>query len=125
MWWMALAAIAACGTESSPVEKCDDLVDVLCNRAVQCGGGSHAECVEAVKTELPCGAAKSVSGTYDRCVDQLQGASCNVLFGTNPSTGEPELRLPADCNAVILYRKVSQDEPRRSSSVLDSSWRSE
>jgi len=99
----------ACGAEPNPVEQCDDLVDVLCGRGVQCLGGSHSECVTAVRAELPCGSAKSVSGTYDRCIDQLQSASCSVLFATS-STGDPELRLPADCRAVILYAGAPQSE---------------
>jgi hypothetical protein len=103
---MTLIVAAACGTEPSPVEKCDDLVDILCDRGVQCEGGSHAECVQAVKTQLPCGSAKSVSSSYDRCIDQLQTSSCNVLFGTNSTTGELELHLPADCNSVILSREA-------------------
>ena len=39
--------LAACATETSPVEQCDDLVDVLCDRGVQCLGGTHRECVQA------------------------------------------------------------------------------
>jgi hypothetical protein len=93
---------AACGTETSPVEKCDDLVDVLCDRGVRCVGGSHIECVQAVKTGLPCGSARSVTSSYDRCIDQLETASCNVLFAINPQTGELVVRLPADCMGVIL-----------------------
>jgi hypothetical protein len=96
--------MAACAAEPSPVEQCDDLVDVLCDRGVQCLGGSHRECVQAVQTELACGAAKAVSASYDRCVDQLQSNSCTALFPVNPQTGEPLLRLPADCMQVILMR---------------------
>jgi hypothetical protein len=106
-----MLGLAACGTEPSPVEKCDDLVDVLCDRGVQCVGGRHSECVQAVKTELPCGSAKAVSASYDRCLDQLQSASCNVLFGTNPTTGGPEIRLPADCTSVILLFDTPASSP--------------
>jgi hypothetical protein len=95
--------LVACNTEPSPVEKCDDLVDVLCTRATQCvAGTTHTECVQAVKTGLPCGSAKDVTSSYDRCIDQLNGASCNVLFSTNPTTGELQLQLPADCKGTIL-----------------------
>lgn len=104
--WIVTIGLAACGTEKTAVEKCDDLVDVLCDRGVQCLGGSHAECVQSVRTELPCGSAKSVSASYDRCVDQLQTNSCPVLFPTNPQTGQPEIRLPADCMQVILTREA-------------------
>jgi hypothetical protein len=103
VWMTALFAVAGCGTEASPVEKCDDLVDTLCDKGVQCLGGSHAECVQAAQTTLPCGSARSVTTSYDRCVDQLESASCSVLFAFNSVTGELELRLPADCRGVIQY----------------------
>ena len=98
---ISFVLVAACGSEPSPVEKCDDLVDVLCDRGVQCVGGSHAECVQAVQTSLPCGSARDVTNSYDRCIDQLQESSCNVLFGID-SAGDLVVRLPADCMGVIL-----------------------
>jgi hypothetical protein len=106
-----MLVLVGCATESSPVEKCDDLVDVLCSRGVQCLGGSHSECVQGVKSELPCGSARSVSASYDRCVEQLQTNSCAALFPTNPSTGQPEIRLPADCMSVILTREAPASLP--------------
>jgi hypothetical protein len=102
---VVILVAVGCGTEPSPVEKCDDLVDVLCDRGVQCLGGSRTECVQSVRTELPCGSARSVSASYDRCIEQLETVSCAVLFPTNPSTSQPELRLPADCMEVILARE--------------------
>ena len=101
---LVVLAFVGCATEESAVDKCDDLVDVICDRGVQCLGGSHSECVQAVQRELPCGSAKKVSASYDRCMSQLQTNSCSVLFPTNPQTGQPEIRLPADCQSVILAR---------------------
>lgn len=119
---MLIVVLVGCGAEKSPVEKCDDLVDVICDRGVQCLGGSVNECVQAVRSELPCGSAKSVSASYDRCVDQLETNSCSVLFPTNPMTGQPEIRLPADCMQVILTREVpsaaSISEPFEDVSLL-------
>lgn len=51
--WVAVLVVAGCGTEKTAVEKCDDLVDTLCTRGVQCLGGAYSECVQAVKSELP------------------------------------------------------------------------
>jgi hypothetical protein len=99
--WVVIL-LAGCGTERSAVEKCDDMVDVVCDRIVQCLGFSRTECVQAVKSELPCGSAKQVSASYDRCIDQLEGNSCAVLFPVNPTNGQAQLRLPADCMQVIL-----------------------
>ena len=102
--YLALVWVVGCGGEPSPVEKCDDLLDVLCDRGVQCLGGTHAECVQALQSALPCGSAKAVSASYDRCIDQLQGASCASLFPPDPQSGQPALRLPADCMSVVLTR---------------------
>jgi hypothetical protein len=104
--------MAACGGDddggSSPVAKCDNLVDTVCDRAVDCvpSQGTHTQCVQQIQQVISCGAAKAVSATYDRCISQLQSNSCSVLFPINPQTGEPELELPADCNQVILQRTV-------------------
>lgn len=108
MWLVGACLVAACTSDPSPVEKCDDLVDVICDRGVVClpGAGSHASCVSEVQQVLPCGSARKVSASYDRCISQLQSASCPVLFPTNPQTGSPELKLPADCMAVILTREA-------------------
>lgn len=99
--------IVGCGGGSSPVEKCDDLVDIVCERAVEClpGAGTHGACVQEVQQVIPCGSAKQVSASYDRCMNQLEAASCSVLFPTNPQSGQRELVLPADCMSVILARE--------------------
>lgn len=101
---LVIVLMCGCGAEESAVEKCDDLVDVLCDRGIQCLGGTHSECVQAVQSQLPCGSAKAVSSSYDRCIDQLQAGSCSSLFPVNPQSGQPEIRLPADCMSVVLSR---------------------
>ena len=77
--WLVMAVLCACGSDASPVEQCDELVDVLCDRGVQCLGGSHAECVQAVQGELSCGGARQVSASYDRCIPMSQG-SCRMTL---------------------------------------------
>lgn len=102
--------MACGGGEPSPVEQCDGLVDVLCDRAVQCiaGVGTHAACIQELQSEIPCGTVKAVSASYDRCMDQLASHTCGALFPPD-STGQPVLRLPADCMSVVLYRTVGED----------------
>jgi hypothetical protein len=98
--------MAACGGDddggSSPVAKCDNLVDTVCDRTVECEPqvGTHASCVQQVQQLISCGSAKGVSATYGRCIDQLQSDACAVLFPNH------KLELPADCNDVILARTV-------------------
>jgi hypothetical protein len=117
---MFVIVLAGCGSESA-VDKCDNLVDTLCDRAVTCvpGNGNHATCVASVQTALPCGSAKTVSASYDRCMSQLESSSCSVLFPTNPQTGETELSLPADCNAVILSREQFVETDLPPNAMLD------
>jgi len=96
-----MIVLASCGGESA-VEKCDDLVDDLCNRGVEClpDQGTHSECVQSAERSLPCGKAQSVLGSYDRCIEEINTDSCSVLFPKDAS-GNPSLALPADCKAVI------------------------
>jgi len=105
-------ALMACGSEPSPVGKCDDLVDVICDRAVTClpAIGSHATCVQELQGELPCGSVKAVSASYDRYMDQLATHSCGALFPPD-SSGQPTLKLPADCMSVVLARKPGDVVP--------------
>src|SRR4051812_45521875 len=110
IWWMLVLA-AGCGSDVSPVEKCDDLLDLLCDRAVQCipNPGSHASCVQEFQQVIPCGTVKAVSASYDRCMDQVSSFACPVLFPTDPQTGGPTLELPADCKGVVLSRTVGNE----------------
>lgn len=105
--WIWLLTVVACtATEATPVEKCDDLVDLLCDRAVACipNVGTHATCVQEVLQVIPCGTVTAVSASYERCMDQLASFSCPVLFPPDPQTGEATLELPADCMSVVLNR---------------------
>jgi len=109
--WVSVCLVAGCGNDPSPVEKCDALVDELCDRGMQCvpNSGTHAQCVQTIETQLSCGAVKAVSSTYDRCMDQLQTFSCQVLFPFDPQTNMQTLVLPADCMSVVLSRTVDGD----------------
>ena len=91
------------GDEPSPVEKCDDLVDVLCDRAVECiNVGTHSECVQMVQSALACGDVVEVTSKYDRCKEQMASFDCAILFPVDPETGERQLDNPADCEGVFL-----------------------
>jgi hypothetical protein len=109
--------LVGCGgdaREKSPVEKCDDFVDSLCDRAVACiagASGMHADCVAAFDTaDFSCADVKSVSAGYDRCMDQLRSSSCGTLFPVDPDTGDQALELPADCARILLARTATADD---------------
>jgi hypothetical protein len=104
--WIAGIALAlgACGGDSkTPAEKCDDLVNDVCVRAMTCVGTSTTTCVQEVKQSLSCGSVKSVTSTYGRCIDQINTDACAVLFPPDPNNNnQPTLTLPADCKGVLL-----------------------
>lgn len=96
---VVVSFVVACGGGSdSPSEKCDDLVDLVCDRLVECipGAGTHGACVAEVQSSLNCDAAASVTENYTPCLMQLRSMSCGSLFPNDM------LALPADCNGVIL-----------------------
>ena len=126
--WLFAGVLFGCGADKSPVDKCDDLINVVCDRAVQClgpSGGTQAQCVQQVQASLPCGSAKSVSASYDRCIDQLDSDDCSVLFPTDPQTGQQTLKLPADCMSVILTRSATAPVVDRPWSPLDTASQAE
>jgi len=101
---VVLGCIGCGDSPRSPAEKCEDLVSLTCDRAVECiswASGMHDACVQAVHQELACGSAKSVGPSYDRCMDQLDELSCQILFPWDQDTGEQALILPADCHGVL------------------------
>lgn len=103
MMLCVLGWVGCGGGAETPVQKCDDLVNTTCDRAVQCipSAGTHADCVQAVQQVVACGMAKKIGPTFDRCIQQIKGDSCQVLFPTDPQTGMTALSLPADCRGLI------------------------
>jgi hypothetical protein len=101
---LLLALVTGCGGGSgnSAPQKCDSLVSLLCTRVVECfnDGTTQAQCVDAVKTNLPCADADAVSSTYDSCVSEVQSGSCTVLFPNGNS-----ISLPTTCMGVILFNQ--------------------
>ena len=62
--------------------------------------------------------AKKVSATYDRCIQQIKGDACPVLFPTDPQTGDTSVSLPADCNSVIQMFEPGAPTPAIASSAF-------
>ncbi len=95
---VVLFLVACGGGSDTPAEKCDELVDLVCDRAVECvpSAGTHSACVTEVQGSLNCDAAQGVSAGYTPCIMQLRSMSCGSLFPNDM------LALPADCSGVIL-----------------------
>jgi hypothetical protein len=100
-----LCLVLGCGGGDSPVDKCDDLLDVTCNRAVECLGeaavGNQSQCLETLRANFACSQVASVNSNYPRCMEEMSSFSCNTLFQVDPADGQRKLVNPADCNAVF------------------------
>jgi hypothetical protein len=93
-----------CGDDEDAAPQCNDLIDDVCDRVVECvpqQAATHAICVQRMQQTLSCESAKRVSATYYRCIQQIKADSCQVLFPTNPQTAGTALSLPADCTSAI------------------------
>jgi hypothetical protein len=75
----------------------------------ECSGDdlSVSECMQIVYTEVPCGSVVGVTSSYDRCMSQLDAASCDVLFGSG------EASFPADCDGTLLLESRARAGSRR------------
>jgi hypothetical protein len=94
-----MLALAACGGGGGGAAetKCEDLLDVTCDRTAECVTGvTKDQCLDAVHDQIDCGDADSVGATYDSCLDMLHSDDCATLFPGG------QLTLPADCNSVII-----------------------
>jgi hypothetical protein len=98
-----IQVLVSCGGEDdpSPPEKCDALVELLCERVRECAddGTTQDECVASVKTGLPCAQADAVSDGYDSCLNEIEASPCSVIWS------DGALHLPATCNQTILFRQ--------------------
>jgi hypothetical protein len=95
-------AAAACGGGGDPdpaAAECEALVDLICDRAVECdpGGISHGDCVDELEGELPggCDEADQVGVGYDDCLAELDTVACADVPVTVQTT----------CAAVILFEQ--------------------
>ena len=111
---LAMVGWIGCGgdSERTPPEKCEDLIDALCARGVECipgARGMQSACVQAVHQSITCSMTKSVSAIYATCMNTLDDSSCSTLFPADPDTGAIALKLPATCNSVLLGLAPSRD----------------
>lgn len=96
------------GSGSGPTHQCEVLIDVICDRLVDCSleisgeaapTDGRAQCTTALRNDLACGKAVSIGQSYPECISLLQSNPCRTLF---PGSANPELDLPADCHRVVL-----------------------
>jgi hypothetical protein len=71
------------------VAKCEALFDAACDHLMACGQvADRATCVATTSAGLSCAQAVSASLDYERCIDEIESASCSVA-------------LPQICRAAI------------------------
>jgi hypothetical protein len=95
--------MSACAGDKSPQEECQDLVSVVCSRAVGCiagASGRKAECIEALEPMARCEQVEQHSSMYDTCVDRVESQSCSALF-PNSTSSSIMVVLPAECTDVV------------------------
>jgi hypothetical protein len=100
---VVLLGLVGCGGGDSPEEKCENFLSTVCDRGLECAPAetpSHASCVDALESVVPCGMVESVGDSFDSCMDKVESNSCATLFPRD-SQGEVALVLPADCNGVL------------------------
>jgi hypothetical protein len=95
--------LIACGggDSDSPKAKCEDLLDTVCGRAVECGVGftEIGACREELEKSNDCSKAEGVGETYDACIEELDEVSCQALFPT--TTSGRRLAMPPSCSNAI------------------------
>jgi hypothetical protein len=107
---LLVAVLPACGGDSSgddsaaAAAKCNDWSKLVCARAVECQAVTSAQaCTDQLARGLVCGKTRSVSKTYDQCLDDTKGAPCDDLF-----PGKVR-KNPASCENVFLQTSQRND----------------
>jgi hypothetical protein len=92
--------IACGGGGDSPEDKCEALLDNICDRVVDCElADSHDECIDALADSNDCSEAEEVGDSYGECRKDIDDASCAELFPS--SGGQVRLTLPSSCSGAI------------------------
>lgn len=105
-----ISLLTACSveTEDDAKQKCRELVNDWCKKAVACFVDSGdiaaadeanevANCKQTGESTIDCGAAVRTSDNYDACMDAVHAAQCSSV--------DANATLPSQCRAVIEVSK--------------------
>ncbi len=86
-------------------QQCDLLESTVCDRFVECSkstdpAGDKAGCLQVIGDAIPCELAVGVSATYDQCMQNLKGWTCDMIY-----PGQ-QLKLPKECVQVIMTNRA-------------------
>lgn len=93
--------IACGGGGDSPEAQCEDLLENVCGRAVECGVGfdDTDACMTEIAKSNDCSQVDSVGDSYGDCMADIDDASCQALFPT--TSGGQRLALPSSCSGAL------------------------
>jgi len=104
-----LVAMLGCAADKSPKDECQELLGVICGRAVTCIPGAtdrRDECFDALKRVAGCERVEQHSAMYDACVDRVESQTCSALFASSTSTNIMVF-LPPECSDVVDLMQTS------------------
>jgi hypothetical protein len=91
--------VASCSSTSNdsgptPTAKCQSFIDAYCTRVVECKvlSATVSECTTALKSQVPCEKAVSVTSNFDPCMATINGSPCDKV----------KIELPDICKGVVL-----------------------
>jgi hypothetical protein len=96
----------------SPVKACQTYASTWCTRAFACyvqvgrlDEGSRQynvdECTRLIVKNLPCSAATSVGGDYDKCLSQIKGIACSKW--DVPQAQFATVVPPSSCDSAVGF----------------------
>jgi hypothetical protein len=93
----------SCAAEMSPQQECQELVGMICGRAVTCianAADRRDACFDALERMAGCERVEQHSAMYETCLDRVESATCSELFSDSTNSNIKVL-LPAGCEDVV------------------------
>ena len=94
------ALLAACYT--SPADRCDAYIDLLCERVAECGmlvEGEQTKCVDLASAAMSCTRVSALGSGYDTCIDKLESGPCEDFL----RNGSTYFEVPVICHSAFEY----------------------
>lgn len=112
-WLVAAGVLFGCGDDGLSVkEKCEKIIDTVCDRFMECAelaGGfaseaqrraSRSQCEANFATATSCERVKTIGSNYDECLDVLAVEQCSKLIAEDESS---MYEIPATCMNVVGF----------------------
>ena len=91
---LSLGLTGCADDQEVAIEKCEDLVNNICELVVECGFDTLSSCKSTFKASgFDCERAVDVSSSYESCMEDIDAQTCSTFLNGD---------LPESCNGVIL-----------------------